>query len=460
MTKKRLTKLVIFFIFTYFTLVWALLAVPRNMIAVSDQAVGEAIYFKTVTLKESGHLVFSQDGEIHSATDYLPAGIYADKNFEPFFRIKSGPFRPGKLTVTLYVDNGDTIFNPELDHPAKNIWGRTYQKTITLLVDNGLQSDIEGLIKSCQTESRGIDYGCFKDKLRPLVNQSSLAGLADSLDTLFKLSQTREGYGVTSCHGPAHILGEIAIETGLDWQDVANSCDRACDYGCIHGAFNRKFVSDPNFTGEFGTICSQVVTDDDSGYQSDSCYHLVGHALGETYNQLPQALAACREMETPYYQGHCTEGALMDYFFGVPAGRPALFSGDLEDTISLCDNLHPTQKGSCWQNIGLYALSLYGNKPAVLAACQNVPDLWRGGCFRSLGERAYFYFTNSWKDAINFCDQVGSYALDCLYGVIESDIADSREHDFSLNICDNIAPSSQVDCRNYVKEMATYIWGE
>ena len=116
-----------------------LLILPRNYLLVEDQAIGETIYIRALTLKKAGFLVFIKPSDdpklserILSTSDYLLPGVYADFNIDPYVYPIEGIFEPGTIEIVLYEDNGDNVFDPNLDTPAAGFRGKVYKRIITL----------------------------------------------------------------------------------------------------------------------------------------------------------------------------------------------------------------------------------------------------------------------------------------------------------------------------------------
>ena len=316
------------------------------------------------------------------------------------------------------------------------------------------------ILNGCQSRGGSMSYGCFRDRLAPLVKADHLGEIASSLETIFAQADPNQ-YGVVSCHGSAHVLGEIAVSKGIEWKQIIKSCNRSCDYGCEHGAFSQLLREDRSFVDNLKDICAQFSDYDVSQYkyETEGCYHIVGHSLGELYPDVALALNACGEFDMVWQRNNCAEGVLMDYFFGSTLS-PAVFEGEEREIITFCNSLPQEYSQVCLENLGFYAYSIIPDKEKAAKTCLAIRENLQEPCFYSLGNRAFFALSESPEEAFRYCSLTGTFINTCIKGVIEGDIAASKEAEFSLALCQLLGVKEQEECLRFLNDTKTYIWEE
>ncbi len=320
------------------------------------------------------------------------------------------------------------------------------------------------ILEGCQNNNGSLSYNCFRNKLTPLVKKDHLREIAFALDSLFTQADPYK-YGVVSCHGPGHVLGEIAVGENIEWEQIAESCGRSCDYGCQHGAFGQLLQGDQNFASNLKDICMRFSDNDISqyNYENESCYHVVGHALGGFYPGVTIALNACGEFMEEWQRSNCAEGTLMDYFFGSTR-LPGTFKGGEEEIIAFCNALRPEYAQVCLENLGFYVYSIVPDKGKAAKTCLKVREDLQESCFYSLGNRVFLSFTKSPEEIVRYCSQTGTFMNACIRGAIEGDVRDiitaSKETEFSLALCQSLGKEGQEECLRFLSNMVNYIWGE
>lgn len=128
---------ILLFVFSALVSALVYLKVPKNEIVISDQPAGTTLFIKRLTLWKGGYIVLRPftlyDGYLESSTsDYMPAGIYTDFNVEIVGttpRLIPGTF----VFVELREENGDALFDPDLDKPVRKWYGKELSEKITLL---------------------------------------------------------------------------------------------------------------------------------------------------------------------------------------------------------------------------------------------------------------------------------------------------------------------------------------
>jgi hypothetical protein len=164
------------------------------------------------------------------------------------------------------------------------------------------------------------------------------------------------------CHDLLHILGHQAFrQYGTDFTAmlVANPGINTCNGGFIHGIEAEILLSGDNVKQTLWGFCSA----EKAAQQNDGpCFHGVGHAAFELYENVPRALAVCDELAggpepdlTNCYRGVFSQ--LDSDLAGVDANsgvaiRPMTFSFvSAKNPYALCDELALKYKNSCYSQL-------------------------------------------------------------------------------------------------------------
>lgn len=318
-------------------------------------------------------------------------------------------------------------------------YGRNYQT-------KEIGGQLDFILTECLVSGE-LEYGCLREKFRPLVKSFSLEKIVYELEYLFSQESSSRPFGTLSCHAPAHILGELEIEKGSSFVEVAKACQGACNYGCIHGAFIGSSQEHKDFLLNLSSFCKQF---GEKKSVELSCHHMLGHALSDVYaNDFAEALNQCMRMSSLNDRMSCANGAIMERLLGSPETIPPKIANK-EDLLDFCGSLPPDYGGICFGSIGYYSYAFLGR--GGLDICSQVPKENAPACVYSIGDRAYYDFRNSPKELVNFCKKFTDNSLKCVLGAIETSLALDPEGKFARDTCWILEGESFTECTSFVRE--------
>ena len=451
------TKILLFFLVSAFLTVSLGVLVPRNSFVVEDQAAGDAIHVKRLTLKKNGYVVFLRSGQIVAVSDFLPGGIYSDFNIDPFLLEENNNLGTGEVGLVLYSDNGDTFFNANLDKPVRKLDGKVFSRTIYLR--GGEETDVltEAFNKCSDHSIKPLDFGCLRKDLLEIVSAQNLGRLMNALEEIFSGQKSSIVFGTRTCHGPSHLIGEIAIDKGIPLGGIFNECSRKCDYGCLHGAFAQKMKSYEDLPERVASFCDEY-SNSPIKKDIDACFHIVGHGLTEYFSKdIDSALSACEDIKDSTGKVECKRGAIMEYLMGSP-DNPTEVEFSPEELLSFCGSLSPVNQQECLGYLGFYSYSLFDRETAI-NLCKKVPMKFALGCAYSLGSVSYFFHRDRPDEIISLCGKLGEGENECIKGAIEVYVGEKYYKDKGLNLCELASDDFKNDCKAFWCEKVKWAWG-
>lgn len=321
---------------------------------------------------------------------------------------------------------------------------------------------IKGLLVNC---SRGedlspnaLDYKCLRDSLYPIINKKKLSTVVASLEKVFLDGEENKEIGTLSCHGPSHLVGEIAYAKGISEAEIYESCGTHCDYGCVHGAFLEMARSTPDFLENYPNICEHY-EEGDIPKDLISCYHITGHGLVEILGRdIGKTLPFCDRFNEEKGKHNCINGALMEILLGTTEGSVP-FDAEKSDIVDFCKNLSANHAKVCYEQAGFYGYTLIEDNSRVPAICNRVPTSFRKDCFQNLGIRAYLAYRSSMDDFKNYCSSLGVFSLECILGGVVASVDGDPEFNDSLKICSSEKGEIRQKCFSFLRERLEYAYG-
>jgi hypothetical protein len=325
-------------------------------------------------------------------------------------------------------------------------------------------SDFEKLLEKCSSSrvvtGNSLDYTCFKGGIRKSLNAGNLNLMMSTLEDVFsKQSGNSRPYGSLTCHGPAHAIGEVAFKKGITLTQVINSCDRKCDYGCLHGAFVTMIRNTPDFLNNYKAMCDQF---QNNYIEKDltSCYHILGHGIIDwVKGDVDRSIGLCKELESDSARTSCVQGVLMESLLGSDENSIP-FDADKGDIVKYCSSLPADYSHLCYEMTGFYSYTLMTDKDRAANVCSEVPPHYQSNCFKNLGQRVFFEYTSSAEGIRNYCGLLGKYRFNCILGAIESIVDFDPDLKLASVICDAEAGVNKEGCYKKLGDRIEYAYGK
>lgn len=251
-------------------------------------------------------------------------------------------------------------------------------KNSSKLSNSQVEKKTLSILQKCKITSRdtlaSFDATCAYSEFGDLVDKNSIERIMGVLEETFSQTESGLEFGTTSCHAPAHIVGEIAYEKGMSFSDLLDSCSTRCGFGCLHGGFMGKVAEEGRgFLDNLQHSCDDLgdVTEE----EVRSCWHVVGHGLGEYFGEdLEKAVDACLRLSDTEEKWHCISGVRMEFLLGA-SYNPERQAMDFttENFISFCRRFPPEYQDDCFGEAAYYSYRITGEEELSIDICSQLP---------------------------------------------------------------------------------------
>lgn len=334
--------------------------------------------------------------------------------------------------------------------------GFFYKNNIESTSSQNLEERVVQILKDCKGKSdtpNALDATCAYKRLEKLVEKDTVDPIIAVLEKTFSEQESSVEFGTTSCHNPAHIVGEIAYEKGMNFSDLLDVCSERCGFGCLHGGFIARFKeSSQDFLTGYKDICSNLEEPTDRNIRS--CWHIVGHGLNEFYrDDLEATNEKCMELPTEKARWHCFSGVRMEYLVGSP-GNPSRIEYSAQNLLNFCEQFPVEFQDECYAEAPFYALKVAGDVDTSIEICKglNLDRITRMKCASGAGAEYVTIYKNDPDSVYNYCLRHGEYFNDCVWGALQ---VFSSEWDYLRNgarLCEIVNTGFRDQCFSYFGE--------
>jgi hypothetical protein len=325
--------------------------------------------------------------------------------------------------------------------------------------DPNIQDKVGAGLTKCSNDSQKIlDYGCVRSEFELLVGKNSLSSIIASLEELFVKEKSEHAYGTMTCHGPSHVIGELAVQDGISFSEIMNQCSTKCDYGCLHGAFVQMFKLDQDFLDNFPAVCDEYKTTS-IPKEMNSCQHIVGHGLAEIFgNDVDKTLRHCERFSSDAGRRNCGRGAVMQVLLGSPDMSASVDIAE-EGIIPFCNRIFTPYIHDCLDNAGFYAYNLFDEHSAV-ETCNSIPPEYQENCIYSYGSFVYFRYRQAPEKVLESCKKFGKKFLDmCIKGALEINVGEKPYLLYGIKIC-HLVKDTFPGCFAFYRQKLEWGWGK
>ncbi len=225
--------------------------------------------------------------------------------------------------------------------------------------------------------------------------------LREILDTFQKNEKLTEIF--SHCHEVTHYLSRNEYEKVGNIPDVYAECTEACHGGCYHGALESHFMKkgiplysdDSVILNEVRDVCE---TPQEHSYQRiyDECVHGIGHAMMFITNgDLPYSLKLCDGLNSIKDREGCYSGVFMESSSSSTSrDHPGKFVNP-DDPMYPCNILEERYLKLCYTYQSSYfSIITRYDWEKTIDLCNQVPELYRNGCFMIVGSNQVGYTQN------------------------------------------------------------------
>lgn len=330
-----------------------------------------------------------------------------------------------------------------------------------LLGQKSLSQEVDSILDECKLPSENLisfDPACATERFEHLATRENLEEVMNILERKFSEQESGLTYGTTSCHAPGHLIGEVAYEKGISFNELLDICSTKCGFGCLHGGFVAK-VSEKggDFLENLQDSCESLQENPVEDVRS--CWHVVGHSLAEYFpDDVSAASKKCLELSGQETRWHCVSGARMEYLIGVtynPDRDPLEFTVD--NFVSFCREFPVEYQDDCFGEAAYYSFRITGDEALSIDICNKIPiERYQTRIKCAFGGGSVFVSVN--KDSpdkvYSYCQKFGEQTLvnECIIGAID---IFSSEWDYLKNgaeLCRLGIESFQDECLSYYGE--------
>lgn len=300
-----------------------------------------------------------------------------------------------------FLVSGDAMYG--LYEKITQIFKRIYAYTFPWRIEAGFEAlDIFTVVRGEKDLTRWMD----------------LMGPEKIMDRLISASG---GGSLFDCHTEAHYTGRAAYD--VYGSEAFKRGDASCHSGYYHGAME-GFLQDRGtdaIAEKINSLCLLF----DTSFGVFECLHGVGHGVMvyEDYD-MPNALATCKQLATPFDQNSCYGGVFME---NIVAGQGnGAISGHDTEWISYGDPYYPCNavdqsqdvQIQCYQMQTSWMLTIKNyDFDAVAKDCLGAPKDMVPVCFLSLGRDAAGFTLRDPAAIKDLCAKVPEeYSGQCVTG--------------------------------------------
>jgi len=290
--------------------------------------------------------------------------------------------------------------------------------------EKGLKIKTLEIIKKCKDETQtlnSLNSACMTQHFEKIVTKQNLGFIMDTLEEIFQNEENKIELGSPTCHAPGHVVGKIGREKGITLDEFWEICSLKCGYGCLHGGLIGNFKEEGGeFLSSYKNACDNIIS-----YQSDeqlrSCWHVVGHGLGEIFGEdIETAVTKCLELPVEKYKRHCIDGVRMEYVTGV-SYNPLRENISADTIISFCKRFPQDFQDNCYVEASYYTYRVSGNEDNAIAVCNKIPTSLniKKLCAFGGGYAFISVYINSPNEFNEHCKKFGaSLVKDCILGAV------------------------------------------
>ncbi len=282
----------------------------------------------------------------------------------------------------------------------------------------GAQHALDTALSHCNqiSSDRTLLVRCLRKQFVSMVNKWGVHAFMLALEKR-EARALPDDVSRTRCHDITHQIGE-AGSRAQTIDTVLTSCTGLCQAGCYHGAVAGLIAQGKDLVAELSTFCLQSGLSPDAQY---SCFHGVGHALGEIDNHtLTEKLHYC-DTYPAFGKPPCGAGVFMQLYEFVPLSPTAVLSLPA-DRPGWCAQFWAPYDEICYSMSGIFEYAHTGNFAQAVAVCKKEPLVNQQSCIIDTGKSQFFsfpYTTEQMKKAENFCHSYAdTWYSQCMTGIL------------------------------------------
>lgn len=272
---------------------------------------------------------------------------------------------------------------------------------------------------------RSQRYTCY---LKTIDQAIRVHGLSSMIQAFTQYQSTEAGTVLRGarCHSIGHLIGEVAVDKGIEPEILLRECTTVCPYdtnsgvegvdlGCLNGAAHAFLLSSQS-VNQAQEYCA---TQSDDPEVEAGCFHGVGHGIAELVQfNISKGLEKCSQLTGEVAQYQCGHAVLMEPLMVEYSPLQTVPN----DVVVFCESVPDIYKKSCHEFAGFLTFVRTADVFQATEVCSQVPSLYAKECFFRLGEVATFRYGLQSPDLADSCQVVQGLENQkaCIQGVVST----------------------------------------
>ncbi|MEX0931295.1 MAG: hypothetical protein WDZ88_00945 [Candidatus Paceibacterota bacterium] len=421
---------------------------------------------KEVTIRVGTEVVFENvgDEEHWPATDSHPShtgysGTTLEEHCEeePYPTFDScGSILPGDTWSFVFDREG--VFGYH-DHYWPHLTGEivvsdteivTKKRNVFVRFFSGIGNFFKNLFGFSNSEEKSLDL------LSGSIEDASYAEIKDVYTKLVFDSDPREAIHALQressankqvqalCHDILHEIGHTAYEKYGSFSKAVEFQSDFCNSGYIHGVFESYFKSTPDPLSGLTEQCGEYASVQGRPFDLWQCFHGVGHGfMYLTGGDLDQSLSLCEEGLEGEAVEYCVNGVYMEVFNLEILAKEESFV-DADNPFLTCSS-RSIGKSHCYLYVPTYLSQTQKmSYQDIFNECDKAELLYKGSCIHGVGSEAMKRNMDDSNSVFALCDQAGFSARGkCISGLIGIYVRQMGSYTAGEDLC-NSAPKEHI----------------
>ncbi len=314
-----------------------------------------------------------------------------------------------------------------------------------------------GKISDVCAKNQTVTYGCYKDELTKIVKEQG----PDQAFALLKQQYTAVPYVKSQCHQLTHVVGRSSLDKYGNLSDTYAHGDQFCWSGFYHGVME-QLINEKGYdytVKNADSICAPMAAKSRYSFYHYNCVHGLGHGFMFALKQeMFDSLTACESLSDSWERTSCYGGVFMQNIMDVQspdeeAGHTSKFL-KVDDPMYPCNAIDTKYKGQCYLMQTSYALQVENYDFAkVFSLCSQIEPDFKNTCFQSLGRDASGQSISNAAKTKASCMLGADYnaQVNCIVGAAKDFVAYFHSDAQAKGLCDILNAELQPVCYSTVK---------
>lgn len=288
---------------------------------------------------------------------------------------------------------------------------------------------------------------CIRPIVHDLVRSETGAQVVDSV---------KGSLSPLQCHYVGHVTGQEIYDFYGDIEVALASCDYACDSACLHGVVAQTIMTNLGISGAASTTelahisAASLISEGRSLCKSAEACHAVGHIFFQSYQDIPSAFSACKEIGKSI---NCLNGVVMEY--SDKLAKTSMLGSDLsfpdpDDFGTMCVFADVAEMSACFRYLPriIQSTLVFSSQREAFAATARICDSYPKGsdtriaCYMGLPIPWSYFVITATPRALALCSSVtsGQDRAACVMGI--TSVATEERRRSLISFCGGLKESS------------------